>query len=520
MPTASDDLLITGALVVDPAAEKAEHLDLLVRGGVIAQIGAPGTIAASSAATHDAADRLVLPGLVNSHTHGHANLMKGVADRWTLEASLTNGPWLGGARDPDTIYLSTLLGALDMVSKGCTACFDLVYEFPRPTTAGFAAVARAYADVGMRAVLAPMIADKTLFHAIPGLIDALPAELRETVGRFGLGAGDDTIAAVEDIAACRNTLPDHISLAIAPTIPHHCSERFLRQCLDLADRHDLPIHMHIAESRLQALTARKVYGSSAVRYLDRLGALRRGFIAAHAIWLDDDDLDLLAKRGGAVAHIPASNLRLGSGIARVWPMLERGITVGLATDGANSSDALSMLQAMRLASYGSRAYAEPRERWLGAAETLQLATQGSADLLGLPRGGRIADGALADLVFLDLGHIDFVPLTNPLNQIVTCADAACVTDVMVGGRFVVKAGRVTSIDVSGLRQRVHDAVERLRANLTDARALAARLEPHVVAFAQSSLGQPLGIERFIPHPDGTKLASPATSQTKRGGRPH
>lgn len=169
--TAGNEILIRGGLVVDPADGRAEHFDLLVRAGTIANIGAPGTVAAAGAAVHDATDRLILPGLVNSHTHGHANLMKGVADRWTLEASLTNGPWLGGARDPDTMYLSTLLGAADMVSKGCTACFDLVYEFPRPTAAGFAAVARAYADVGMRAVLAPMIADKTLFHAIPGLLE-------------------------------------------------------------------------------------------------------------------------------------------------------------------------------------------------------------------------------------------------------------------------------------------------------------------------------------------------------------
>src|SRR5690606_36035605 len=109
---------------------------------------------------------------------GHANLMKGVADRWTLEASLTNGPWLGGSRDPDLMYLSALLGALDMVSKGCTACFDLVYEFPRPTLEGIAAVAQAYADVGMRAVLAPMIADRSLFQAIPGLAETLPSDLR------------------------------------------------------------------------------------------------------------------------------------------------------------------------------------------------------------------------------------------------------------------------------------------------------------------------------------------------------
>jgi cytosine/adenosine deaminase-related metal-dependent hydrolase len=494
---AGGGLLITGGLVVDPAAGRADRMELLLHDGTIAQIGAPGTIDRAGAAVHDATDRLVLPGFVNTHTHGHANLMKGVADRWTLEASLTNGPWLGGARDPDTMYLSTLLGAADMVSKGCTACFDLVYEFPRPTAAGFAAVARAYADVGMRAVLAPMIADRSLFHAVPGLLAALPPELRDTVGRFALGGGDETIAAVESIMAERSKLPEGISVAIAPTIPHHCSEHFLRQCVDIADRYNLRIHMHIAESRLQVLAAHKLYGASPVEYLDRLGVLRPGFVAAHAIWLDDKDLDLLATANAGVAHVPASNLRLGSGIAQIRPMLDRGITVGLATDGANSSDALNMLLATRLASYLSRAFASPRNRWLTAAEAVRLATRGGADLLGLPRGGRIEQGAIADFVFLDLNNIDFVPLTDPINQIVTCADSACVTDVMVNGRFVMQDRRIGPINMADLRERVRGAVERLRTTITDARALAARLEPQVVAFAESLLGEPMGIERLI-----------------------
>jgi cytosine/adenosine deaminase-related metal-dependent hydrolase len=493
---ANDGLLITGGFVVDPIAGRATPLDLLVQNGRIAKIGPPGTISAN-AAVHDARDRLVLPGLVNSHTHGHANLMKGVADRWTLEASLTNGPWLGGARTPDTMYLSTLLGAADMVSKGCTACFDLVYEFPRPTAAGFAAVARAYADIGMRAVLAPMIADMSLFHAIPGLLAALPPDLREAVSRFGLGGGDETIAAVEGIAAGRDKLPEGISVAIAPTIPHHCSERFLRQCLDIADRHDLRIHMHVAESRLQVVAAHKLYGSSPVQYLDRMGALRPGFVAAHAIWLDDADLDLLAKAGAGVAHVPASNLRLGSGVAQLRPMLDRGITVGLATDGANSSDALNMLLATRLASYLSRAFQVSRDRWLTAPETVRLATAGGADLLGLPHGGRIEPGALADFAFLDLGHIDFVPLTDPINQIVTCADSACIADVMVNGRFVVLDRRIVTTNTFDLRERVRAAIERLQINIADAKALATRLEPHVVAFAESLFGEPLPVDRLL-----------------------
>ena len=494
--TASGALLIRGGLVVDPSAGSAERRDILIEDGKIAALSVSEPIARPDVAVHDAGDCLVLPGLVNCHTHGHANLMKGVADRWTLEASLANGPWLGGARDPDTMYLSTLLGAAEMVSKGCTACFDLVYEFPRPTPAGFAAVARAYADVGMRAVLAPMIADLSLFHAIPGLLPALPQDLRETVGRFDLD-GDRTIAAVEEIAAERRTLPAGISLAIAPTIPHHCTEDFLRRCVGIADRYGLPIHMHVAESRLQLVVAHKLWGMSPVRYLAERGVLRPGFVAAHAIWLTDDDLDILADAGAAVAHVPASNLRLGSGVAQVRAMLERGLTVGLATDGANSSDSLNMLRAMRLASYLSRAFTGSRERWLTAAETVRLGTQGGADLLGLTRCGRVEQGAPADLVFLSLDSIDFVPLNDPINQIVTCADSATIKDVMIGGRLAVRDRRVVPVDIADLRRRVSAAVDRVRSATANARVLAAQVEPHVVAFAESLFGEPLAIERLL-----------------------
>ena len=224
----SEHLLISGGLVVDSQSGMTDQKDLRIEDGRIVAIGTPGTVNGANAARHDARDRLIMPGLINAHTHGHANLLKGVAEAWTLEASLTNGPWLAGTRDPETMYLSTLLGAIDMLSKGCTACFDLVYEFPRPTKQGFMAVAQAYADAGMRAVLAPMVADKSLFQSIPGLIEALPQDLRDTVLRFDLASSEQVIAAVESIVAVRNDLPDGITLAIAPTIPHHCSERFLR----------------------------------------------------------------------------------------------------------------------------------------------------------------------------------------------------------------------------------------------------------------------------------------------------
>ncbi|MEW5422907.1 amidohydrolase family protein [Amorphus sp. 3PC139-8] len=489
------DLLLRDGLVVDPESGTAERRDLLLSDGKIASVGAPGTFSAPQAEVIDAARRLVLPAFVNSHTHGHASLMKGAADRWTLEASLTNGPWLGGARDPETIYLSTLLTAVDLLSKGCTACYDLVYQFPSPTPEGFAAVAQAYTDAGIKAVLAPMVADRSLYQAIPGLMEALPSELRAEVSGAALD-GDAVIAAVRDVVSGKDSLPVGISFAVAPTIPHHCSERFLMACVAIAEDNGLPLHMHVAESRLQVVAAYELYGSSPVAYLERLGVLRPGFTAAHGVWLDEADLDQLAAHGCAIAHIPASNLRLGSGFARLRPMLERGITVGLATDGSNSSDALSMPMAVRLASYGARLFAGSRDDWPSAAEVLRLATAGGADLMGIA-GARIRPGAPADLVLFDLDHVDFLPLTDPVNQLVTAADSASIRMVIADGRIAVSDGRVLTVDTSDLADRLDAAIGRLGPALASAKALAARLEPHVVAFAEGKASVPLPIERFI-----------------------
>jgi 5-methylthioadenosine/S-adenosylhomocysteine deaminase len=491
--------LITGGLLADAHNGTCQRRDLLIKDGLIAQIRSVNESfdADNDVAIHDASDRLIIPGLVNAHTHGHANLMKGVADRWSLEASLTNGPWLGGGRDPEIMYMSTLLGAVDMISKGCTACFDLVYEYPRPSAAGMAAVAKAYADVGMRAVLAPMIADRSLLQAIPGLAESMPDGLRSRIGAASLAPGREIIEAVASIAAAKETLPAGISLAIAPTIPHHCSDSFIQQCAELADRHGLPMHMHIAESRLQAVVAHQLYGCSALHHLADLGILRPGFVSAHSVWLEDRDLDLLAKHRAHVAHIPASNYRLGSGIAHIRPMLERGITVGLATDGANSSDALNMFESMRLASFSSRVFGTPRELWLSARETLHAATAAGASVLGLQRCGRIAEGFVADLAFLDLNNLNFIPLNDPFNQVVSAEDSSSVSDVMVGGRFVVKAGNLLTVNRGDLRSNVAAAMDRLAPRIAESRALAQKLEPLVVAFAESMADRPLTIDRYV-----------------------
>ncbi len=172
----NDPVVIVGGTVLAAGETGARQADIVLNGDSIAAIVPPG--AAGAAQRIDAAGRLIIPGLINAHTHGHGGLGKGIGDLWSLELLLNAGPWINGNRTDDDRYLSTLLSAVEMLRKGCTSCYDLSAMLPVPTVEGLHVVAQAYADVGMRAVIAPMVADRSFYQAIPGLLDAFPPELR------------------------------------------------------------------------------------------------------------------------------------------------------------------------------------------------------------------------------------------------------------------------------------------------------------------------------------------------------
>src|ERR1700676_1217526 len=173
--------ILRGGRVLNIAADTAEPADILIEDDTIRELGAPGCPAPEGAVEIGAERRLLHPGLINAHTHAHGNLSKGMGDRWTLELLLCAAPWLTGYRTAEDKYLTAQLGAVEMVLKGCTACYDLFFEWPLPTAEGLALAASAYSDVGMRAVIAPMVADRTFYEVIPGLQEALPEKLRERV---------------------------------------------------------------------------------------------------------------------------------------------------------------------------------------------------------------------------------------------------------------------------------------------------------------------------------------------------
>jgi guanine deaminase len=491
------DLVVPGGRVLDVTKRTAEPADVLISGDTIVEVGPPGAAAPSDARRLEASGKLLIPGLVNAHMHSHGNLAKGTSDRWTLELLLNAGPRLSGNRSPEDKYLSALIGAVEMVRKGTTACYDLFYEFPAPTLEGLEAVARAYTDVGMRAVLAPMMADRTFYQAIPGLLDALPDDLRREVERFALAPWETSLA------ACRGALErwkldrDQVALALGPTIPLHCSDAFIGGCRDLAREHEIGVHMHVAESKVQALSGLARYGKTLTAHLDALGLLGPNFTAAHAIWLDDEDIERLGDRGASVAHNPGSNMRLGSGLAPARRMLERRVNVGVGTDGTSCSDNLNMFEAMRLASFASKVQGPDYTRWLSTGEVLGMATEGSARALGFEgKLGRIAAGAKADIVFIDLGHINYIPLNDPVNQVVHTEDGSGVESVMIGGRLVVDRGRLTTVDTAKLAAMAEAAVARLRAVNEPARRLVEKLEVVVGSFCRGLAGRPYHVQRY------------------------
>jgi 5-methylthioadenosine/S-adenosylhomocysteine deaminase len=468
-------LIIRGGLVLD-AADFLGDADILVHNGVILAIGARGMPAPDDAAVIDASRRLLHPGLVNAHTHGHGNLARSMGDRFTLELLLAAAPHMSPYETLEEKRVSATIGAAEMLLKGCTACYDLFVEFPLPTEEGIAAVADVYTQVGMRAVIAPMMADITLYEAIPGLMEALPPHLRTSVSPLGLPPWQETIERMRSILQRWQGDRTMVRPAVAPTIPLHCRDEFMIACRDLASEFDVGIHTHLAESKVQAVAGAQRYGRSLTAHIEHLGLLGPRFVAAHGVWLDTEDMRRLGAHGASIAHNPASNMRLGNGVADAVGMLAAGVNLAIGTDATTCNDNLNMYQSLHFVAAASHARGPDPARWITAPQVFAAGTAGSAHALGFERIGRIAPGYAADIVFLDLDAPTLIPLNEPVTQMVMGEDGTSVADVMVGGRFVVRERRLLTVDLPALAARA----AALRAEI-DARSVVSRRRFDAVA---------------------------------------
>ncbi|MCI5112166.1 MAG: amidohydrolase family protein [Marivita sp.] len=473
--------LIHGAEVLVGNDQFAE-VSLMIDGDRIAAILPKGETVTDAKAL-DASGRLIIPGLVNGHTHSHGALSRGgVPDDATLETFLSGSAWLNANRSHDDLSLCAQLSAVELIRKGCTACFDLFIELPGPTVDGTHTVAHAYHEVGLRAVVAPMIADQTIYQALPGLLDAFDGPLKDAVAALSLPDWDSTMAVCSEALRDWPVPMDRVRPGIGPTIPLHCSDPFLQACARLSDDIGVPLQTHLAETRMQQIMAQRKYGTSLAEHLSELGVLSPRFSGAHGVWLSDVEMELLAEAEAGISHNPMSNLRIGSGIAPVRRMADAGVTMGIGTDASNTSDGQNMFEATRLAATLSRAQSIDSTEWVRTREAFDMATTGSARLLGFDRLGQIAEGWLADLVFLDAGYCHYTPRRALLDQIVFAETGAAVREVMIAGRMVFAGDRILTLDETALRSRALAAAERITHANAEARVMNAAAAAVVKGF--------------------------------------
>ena len=407
-------------LPIRPSGGLLEGQAIAVDGGLIRAV-LPAAEAAHRFAARSTVrlpEHLVMPGLVNAHTHASMALLRGVGDDLPLQRWLTERIWpleqaLVG---PDFVHDGARLAAVEMLRAGVTTCSDM-YFYPD-------LVARALTSVGMRAVVGIIAIGFPTAYAV----DA------DDYLRKGLQA--------------RDALRDEplVSFTLAPHAPYTVTDETLARVSTLAEELDLPVHIHVHETAREVEESIERHGVRPLQRLERLGLLSERLIAVHAVHLNDQEIAQLGRVGASVVHCPVSNLKLANGLARVPAMLAAGVNVALGTDGAASNNRLDMFDEARLAALLAKSVAGDATM-LPAALALECATINGARALGLEqRIGSIEAGKEADLVAVELASPEVCPLFDPVSHLLYASGREHVTDVWVGGRHVVRTRQLTTGD--------------------------------------------------------------------------
>jgi cytosine/adenosine deaminase-related metal-dependent hydrolase len=493
--------------VPGPAAE------LVLRNGLVdvgagefrraAIAGSEGRIVAKArqdAERVDCSRFLVVPGMVNAHNHSNENWFRGMWDNLPLEPwMLFSYPALAApAQTPDEIYLRTLFGAIEQLKSGATCVVDFLYELDGFTDESLDAVVRAYKDVGMRALIALGIGDRA-YHETVVLEEGLVSrELIDRLERDKPPSWSEWEQFVRHAVDRFHRRDEGISICPAPSGPQRCTDEMLVGCAALADELDLVLHIHVLETRMQAVSGQRMYGKTLVEHMDAIGFLSPRVCFAHGIWLTPHDIELVRDRGVSIAHNPVSNLKLGSGVAAVPTLLAQGVNVALGTDGMSSNDGLDMFGALKLAALLHKLWGIDYESWLGAREAWQLATIGGARAAGDADGlGRIEPGRRADLVLLDLESHVFTPLNDPLRQLAFGTTTLAVDSVLVGGRWVVREGKLTTVDESAVLERVRETGREIVNRFDDAFEIGQQLLGSLHGGWLEALRTDVGVERKL-----------------------
>jgi 5-methylthioadenosine/S-adenosylhomocysteine deaminase len=442
----SDSLLIKHATVVTmDASNRILTGDVLIEGNRIAAVGEG--LAAHAAATVnetiDASGRVLLPGLVQTHIHLCQTLFRGAADDLALIDWLKRRIWpLEAAHTPASLYASARLGIAEMIRGGTTSA--LTMETVKHTEAVFKAVE----ETGFRATVGKCMMDKG---------DGVPAVLHEEAA----ASIAESLALLE---RWHGAADGRIRYCFAPRFAVSCTRALLEQVARLARERGVMVHTHASENRDEIDMVERETGLRNIEYLNAVGLVAPHVVLAHCVQLSDGEMAILKQTGAHVAHCPSSNLKLGSGLARVAEMLERGISVTLGADGAPCNNRLDMFTEMRTAALLQKALRGPEV--LPALTVLRMATIEGARALGLADEiGSIAAGKRADLILLNLDKLHTTPHPEIVSTIVYAAQSSDVETVWIDGRMVLRDGRLTTMNEDEVIEAARDEAARIAAKI-------------------------------------------------------
>ncbi len=487
-------------LTFDAADFEHEAVDVLVSGGRIAAIRRDLPVG-SDVRVIDGTGKLLMPGLVNGHFHSPGTFNKGAFASMPLEIFMLYEvpPFDCPPTSTRLNYVRTLLGALEMLKGGVTAIHDDPFYFPAATMDRIDAVLSAYRTAGIRATVSINMPNVVEYDKYPFLLDLLP----ETVQRrmrdaVRLSTGDLVALYRAYISRWHGSEDGRLRASVSCSAPQRVTPDYLAALSRLSAEFDLPFNMHILETRLQRVLGDERFGKSLIRYVHDEGVLDERSLVIHAIWVDGDDLDLMAASGCSVAHNPICNLRLGSGVMPFRAIADRGINICLGSDELCSDDSANMWSVMKQAALVHTITDPDYRRWPTAAEVLRCGIPHGARAMGLGSlTGSIEVGKQADLLLLDLDSLAFTPLNDVRRQLVFCETGMDVRLVMVGGRIVVEEGRVLTVDEADLRREVTELMREYAAQFRAVDQSVGELEPIYRAMYQRAVAQPVGFTRWI-----------------------
>jgi 5-methylthioadenosine/S-adenosylhomocysteine deaminase len=436
--------------------------------------------------------QIVIPGLINAHSHSYTSFLKGTIDNVPLDIYMLHAFAGNTVRNPREIYVSTQLEGLQLLKFGITSTFDHFMMRPKSTMEGLDAAAEAYADCGIKANIAPQYSDLPFTDTVPFQKDELPKEFHSLPSPMSIEEYFDLMKK----AMGKYNGKGSINFVVGVDGPQRCSQKLMQMTADFVKEHDCGWHTHILETKTQAIASYDRYGKGLIEYIDDLGLLTEKTTFVHYIWVTDKEKELVRKNKVNVVHCPSSSLHLGSGVAPVDLLIKDGNHVAIGTDGGNSGN-LNLLEKIRLTA-GLHNLGQPDYYdWISAKKALQMCYENGARVMMKSDIGIIDEGYAADLVFIDTNNILWQPIGDMMTQLVYMETGQNIVRVMVDGQTVVENGKSLLIDEQALIKEAVELSEKLRATTKEAFVRLEQQHPYFREMYLREIKKDIGMNRFI-----------------------